>query len=120
MSGEGMLEGMARGSFRENSHPRGATQLVLLAGPRDRSTSAGSPANRAQRVPESPIHLGNGLVRHLLRPPATGYRLNLRQMIGGIRCQTLDFTTQELEERVMIRQRLVRQWRFPVIGAFWQ
>ena len=36
MSDEGVPEGMARGSFRENSHPRGATQLVLLAGRRDR------------------------------------------------------------------------------------
>lgn len=55
MSGEGVPEGMARGSFRENSHPRGATQLVLLAGRRDGSTSGGSPANRGNRCLKAPF-----------------------------------------------------------------
>jgi hypothetical protein len=55
MSGEGVPEGMARGSFRETSHLRSATQLVLLAGRRDGSTSGGFPANRANRCLKAPF-----------------------------------------------------------------
>jgi hypothetical protein len=53
-----------------------------------------------------------------------GYALAERNEPNGlyrvVNSKKSDCTTQALEERVMIRQRLVRQWRFPVIGAFWQ